>query len=406
MSVFFLRFVKTPFTTVFFCLLMLNVAATDSPINFESTANINSLSSTIQPPKDTAKKSRDFAVLPLIFYTPETSWAFGVGGTYSFRFKDEPETSRPSQFVTGISYTLENQFLSYLSFQLFKNDEQYKIYGEVGYFRYFFYFYGLGNEEDNLGPENTAYEETYNSNFPRIKLNALREVSPNLYVGFQSWFDNQKIFGVDTTQYGRLQTGNLTGSQGGIIAQLGVVANYDNRNNVFYPTEGSLIEVLATFNSQNLGSDFNFQRYLVDAAKYFTFNDKHTIAVNAIGDFYVGDAPFFQLAELGGTKRMRGYYQGRYRDNNAVLVQAEYRVPILQNVIKSGFFKDRFKIAVFGAYGGVAPTISDFNLSDFKYSYGAGLRFRLTDAGINLRLDYGRVKGGGGNFYVTFNEAF
>ncbi|MFK7948237.1 MAG: BamA/TamA family outer membrane protein [Saprospiraceae bacterium] len=356
----------------------------------------------------TEKKSRNFAILPLIFYTPETSLAFGVGGTYSFRFKDEPETSRPSQFVTGLSYTLENQILSYLSFQLFKNDEQYKIYGEIGFYRYFFYFYGVGNDEDViLNEENnklTAYREPYDVVFPRIKLNALREVSPNLYVGLQGWFDNQRFTGVDSSDLGRLKTGTLTGSDGGVIAQLGTVVNYDDRNNVFYPTEGHLIELLATFNSKSLGSDFNFQRYAFDAAKYITFKKKHTVALHATGDFIVGDAPFFQLAELGGTKRMRGYFQGRYRDNNALIVQAEYRVPILQNVIKSGFFKDRFKIAVFGSLGNVAPTIGEFDLSNTRYAYGAGLRFRLTDAGINLRLDYGRTAQGS-NFYVTFNEA-
>jgi hypothetical protein len=355
---------------------------------------------------DTTKKSRNLAILPLIFYTPETRWAFGAGGTYSFRFKDEPETSRPSQFVTGISYTLEKQFLSYLSFQLFKNDEQYKIYGEVGYYHYFYYFYGIGNDEDYLYNDTTlAYQEPYNVNYPRLKLNALREVAPNFYLGVQSWFEQQNISKTDTAAFGRLQDKSITGSEGGIIAQLGVVANYDDRNSVFYPTKGNLIEVLATFNSKALGSSFNFQRYSIDAAKYFTFNDKHTIAVNAIGDFIFGNAPFFQLAELGGTKRMRGYYQGRYRDNNSLILQAEYRVPILENVITSGFFKDRFKVVVFGSYGGTAPKISAFDLQDFKYAYGAGLRFRLTDAGINLRLDYGRTPIGS-NFYVTFNEAF
>lgn len=360
-------------------------------------------------PKDSVeKKSRNFAVLPLVFFTPETSWAFGLGGTYSFRFKDEPQTSRPSQFVTGLSYTLENQILSYLSFQLFKNDEKYKIYGEVGYYRYFFYFYGVGNDEDVIFDEEndrfTAYREPYDVIFPRVKLNALREVYPNLYVGFQSWFDNQRFTGIDSSDLGRIRTGTLTGSNGGVIAQLGTVINYDDRNNVFYPTDGHLIELLATFNSTALGSDFNFQRYAYDAAKYITFNGKHTIALHATGDFIFGEAPFFQLAELGGTKRMRGYFQGRYRDNNAIIVQAEYRVPILQNVIKSGFFKDRFKIAVFGSLGNVAPTIGEFDLSNTRYAYGAGLRFRLTDAGINLRLDYGRTAQGG-NFYVTFNEA-
>ncbi len=370
------------------------------------------LNSIINPTveKDTTKKERNYAILPLLFYSPETRLGFGAGATYAFRFKDEPETSRASQLTGGVAYTLEKQLLSYLSFQLFKNDEQYKIYGEVGYYRYFFYYYGVGNDNDNyINPENpnvlTAYQEPFFVNFPRIKVNALREIAPNFYVGLQSWFENQDIVEKDTSMFARLPQNEILGADGGVISQLGLVLNYDSRNNPLYPTEGSLIEVLTTFNNKALGSDFNFNRYSLDASKYMTFGDIHTIAVNTIIDNYVGEVPFFHMAELGGTKRMRGYYQGRYRDKSSIIAQAEYRVKILQNVITNGFFKDRLGLAFFAAYGNVAPSINDFDLDNSRFTYGAGLRFKLTDAGINLRIDYGIGKNTSG-FYLTFGEAF
>jgi len=50
--------------------------------------------------------------------------------------------------------------------------------------------------------------------------------------------------------------------------------------------------------------------------------------------------------------------------------------------------------------------MSNFQLSDFKYSLGAGVRYQISpDEGINLRLDFGIGEKTSG-LYITFNEAF
>ena len=59
--------------------------------------------------------SLDFVVLPLIYFSPETSWAFGVGTAASFRFKNESSNSRLSQVQVGGAYTLNKQLLTYFS---------------------------------------------------------------------------------------------------------------------------------------------------------------------------------------------------------------------------------------------------------------------------------------------------
>ncbi len=398
--------IKSRIPIIFILLFLTNIALANDSLSTINIDNSTIINQNIE--KDTTKKERNYAILPLVFYSPETRLGFGAGATYSFRFKDEPATSRASQLTGGVAYTLEKQLLSYLSFQLFKNDEQYKIYGEVGYYRYFFYYFGIGNDNDVFTEENdepTAYEEPYYTNFPRVRINALREVAPNFYVGLQSWFDNQDIVEKDTSVFARLPKNETLGSDGGIISQVGLVFNYDSRDNPLYPTSGSLVELLTTFNNKAIGSDFNFNRYSLDASKYITFNEIHTIGINTIIDNYVGDVPFFHMAELGGTKRMRGYYQGRYRDKSSIIAQAEYRVKILRNVITKGFFKDRFGLAFFASYGNVAPAINEFDLDNSRLTYGAGLRFRLTDSGINLRIDYGMGKNTSG-FYLTFGEAF
>jgi hypothetical protein len=93
---------------------------------------------------------------------------------------------------------------------------------------------------------------------------------------------------------------------------------------------------------------------------------------------------------------MRGFYEGRYRDHDLVVVQAEHRLPLWR----------RFGWAGFAGLGDVASKISQFRSRDVKASAGFGLRYMLIpEEKMNLRLDFGFGKNTSG-FYVTITEAF
>ena len=93
---------------------------------------------------------------------------------------------------------------------------------------------------------------------------------------------------------------------------------------------------------------------------------------------------------------MRGYLLGRYRDNNALQFQGEYRLNIFW----------RIGATVFGGVGNVYPQVGDFRLADSKYTYGLGLRFNTNpNDPANVRIDWGWGEGTSG-LYVTFGEAF
>ncbi len=50
--------------------------------------------------------------------------------------------------------------------------------------------------------------------------------------------------------------------------------------------------------------------------------------------------------------------------------------------------------------------MNDFNLAQFHFNYGAGLRFKISEYfDANIRLDYGRTKDSHG-FCIVFGEAF
>lgn len=338
---------------------------------------------------DIEKKNENklFAV-PLVFFTPETNLSFGAAGIYTFRFKEELKTSRPSSVQLGGAYTLNKQILLYLPFQLFWQNEDYFSYGEVGYFKYFFFFYGVGNEG------NEGVEERFDVSFPRLRLSLLKKVKPNIYLGFRYFFDYYDIKGVEPN--GLLDQGDITGSQGGVISAPGLIGLYDSRDNIFWPSKGYFIEGVTQVNYKWTGSKFGYSRISLDAVKYTSTKWGQVLAINLFTDLTFGDPPFNEMARIGGTKKMRGYYEGRYRDNKVAMVQAEYRIPLFW----------RFGMTVFGGYAGVANQFNDFDLSYFKYNYGAGLRFELDRVKkLNVRIDYGVGEDTDG-FYITFGEAF
>ncbi len=121
------------------------------------------------------------------------------------------------------------------------------------------------------------------------------------------------------------------------------------------------------------------------------------LALQALGFLNSGEVPLRSYALLGGSNTMRGYYQGRYRDKNMAVVQAEYRAALFW----------RFGAVAFADLGNVGSELKDLNFQGLKYSYGAGLRFALNKTEkLNLRLDYGIGRNFSNGFYLQLGEAF
>ena len=336
---------------------------------------------------DTTKRST-FIPLPIVFFTPETEWGFGAAGIYSFHFKNDSINSRPSQIQLGFAYTLRDQILSYLPFQLFLKNGKYKVYGELGYYRYIYEFSGIGNDDFQKN------SELYSVNFPRVRLNGLMQVRPNLFAGLRYWMDDYDITKIEAE--GLLDRENITGSEGGFLSGLGFVSNYDTRDKIFYPSEGLYAETVLFFNNEIFGSDFNYSKFIFDGSAYFENNWRHILALNFYAELTAGDPPFNQLSLLGGPKRMRGYFEGALRDKQYLTFQAEYRMHLFW----------RIGAVVFAGYGVIESDLADIERKDFNYSVGAGLRFLLDEKQkVNLRLDAGFGKNTSG-IYVTVSEAF
>ena len=331
-----------------------------------------------------AKNDFSLTAFPLAFYLPETSLAFGALGICVFN-PGKYKNWRKSQVQLGLAYTLKKQFLLFVPYELYYK-QKWKLNGELGYYKYFYNYYGIG---PNSKAENL---ETYDANFPRLISNLSYRVQPTFLMGVQYRLDAFEIPFTDSL----LSKDKPIGEEGGIISAVGLTASFDSRNDIFYPSEGLLLNFVAEFAGKPTFSSFDFSLYSIDANYYHSIVPNHIVALNIFAGTSLGSVPFTSYYYLSSGKKGRGFNDRRFIDRNMGLVQLAYRFPIY----------NRFRGTVFASEGNVGPNFASIFQNKPKFSYGAGLRFQLSKKQMShFRLDIARSKEGF-QFYITIGEAF
>jgi outer membrane protein assembly factor BamA len=358
-------------------------------INFFSIIFFISGLLTIKANGDSTRVKRiRLIALPVIFHLPETQWGAGVAGIIRFRQKSEPDSMRYSNVTFAFSDTQLNQIVFSTPFQFWLNHEKYNVYGEFGFQSENYLFFGIGNHI----PSN--FQERYHLHVPRLRVSVLQRIYAHLYAGLIYSIENTTLINLLDT--GMLIKGTIPGSKGGLVSGAGGTLKYDNRDNQFYATKGYYVELFVLANSKITGSDYNFNKYSLNVSTYKALPLRQVLAFNAYALVNQNDVPFYQMAMLGGDTRMRGMYNGRYRDKNCWILQAEYRVEL--------FWK--LGAAVFGGIGDVAPRINQFDLKNTRSTYGGGIRLLIDKKQhLNLRFDAG-ISNKTLNYYFTIAEAF
>lgn len=347
---------------------------------------------TYAQPSDTTKGTDDnknFIVLPALYYSPETSLGFGGAGIFYFREAGN-EHVNPSSIQSVFIYTLEGQIQFQNKYDFFIHNEDYWVNGELSYYIYPYEYYGVGS---------SILEEAvlYSANYLQLELNALKQVKPDFYLGPTLWLDH--YFKIDIDSGSALDSKDVLGTDPSTLAGYGLSFILDKRNNVFSPYRGYYLEGrFLTFEDKLIG-DFKFTDLYLDVRKYFHPFGKLETGLNFYHQTILGVPPFYNYALMGGSKLMRGYYKGAYRDSNQTVLQGEIRgYPF------HGGFLDRIVLSVFGGVGAVSHDFMSFD--KLLGSYGVGIRFELdAEEKLRVRFDYARGYKTDG-FYININEAF
>jgi outer membrane protein assembly factor BamA len=331
-------------------------------------------------------REKSLFVLPVAFRYPETGWGGGVAATSSWTWAKDSIGSKPSQASLGLTYTQNRQVLAFFPFSVFAKNNKYYFNSDIGWFRYNYFYYGIG--------ENLVPEEIFDVDYLRVRLLASRQINAKTYMGLRL---NLEPYNVTGTQVGgELGSGRIIGSNDSRTSALGLALLRDSRDNVFYPKKGVFGEINVLPATKLFGSNVEFLQLNLDVAQYQSLSKKVVLAsqVYAMNNFGK-NVPFNQLALIGGAKRMRGIYYGYFRDKNALILQEELRWEVWRFIGLVGF----------GSMTFMGDEQDYLRINRPKFTYGAGLRI-ATKNHLNLRLDYGLSPYGSGNFYATIGEAF
>jgi outer membrane protein assembly factor BamA len=322
--------------------------------------------------------------VPVISYAPETRFLFGIGALAAFQLKRDTNThySLVSVFV---AYTQNNQDYIYIPYQLYSKNNNYYFEGEADYYNYSYYYWGIGTDR--------VPKELYNIHFPRLLFDGYRKLTSNFYVGLDYYLEDDMIVG--TQPGGELSKGLIPGSKGSISSGFGFNAFYDTRDSVYFPTKGWYLKASSFFNAPAFGASSNYSKVITDVSYYRRLSNPIVLALNEHTQFTWGDVPFNQLALVGGSKQMRGYYTGYYRDDILTYFQAEARIHLI----------GRFGFDAFGSVG----LLGNYNIFPESnspiFAEGIGLRYDYEKKEhVNLRLDVGY--GTTVEFYLTILEGF
>jgi outer membrane protein assembly factor BamA len=163
------------------------------------------------------------------------------------------------------------------------------------------------------------------------------------------------------------------------VGMLGPRIMRDSRSDVDYPREGSLFDLRGAFGGGGTGSQLNYQTYNLSYAQFVSVTPHQVLAMRGATCVTRGTTPFWDECIVTTSENLRGYRASRYRDDNFIAGQAEYRWEAWGPL---GF-------VAFGGAGQVAPKYGDFNWSNLLPGYGAGVRFRITkESHVNVRFDY------------------
>lgn len=176
---------------------------------------------------------------------------------------------------------------------------------------------------------------------------------------------------------------------------LGISFTYDSRDFMLNAYKGVFIQLDQSFTPKFLANDYTFMTTELTAATYAKMWKGAILAAELHTQLnYDGTPPWCLLSEVGSSYRMRGYYDGRYRDNNIVEAQIELR----QNIIK------RHGIVAWIGAAQVFPEWKKWNNKKILPNAGIGYRWEFMKR-VNIRIDYGFSRNGGGLIF-NINEAF
>jgi outer membrane protein assembly factor BamA len=335
------------------------------------------------------ERAGEFVVAPIPIVNPTLGTGLAAVAMYLYQIDED---SYPSLTGIGALYTDSDSKGFGIGQKANFKANAWKLNGGVVAFDLNLDFYGIGNEAGDRGRSIRINQEGWGAG-----ISALRRIAGHWYGGLQYWYLTiDSTFNLPELPPGFPIELPPTIEWRSTIAGLGLNFERDSRDSEFNPYSGSYFKGSYNVATEAFGSDFDFQSVNGSFNSYRRLRNEAILAARISACATPGDAPFYALCKFGQNNDLRGYVGGRYRDDNMIAAQAEYRWR----------FYRRFGLVLFAGVGGVGPSFEAAAFDNPLPSAGAGLRFMLSeDKRLNLSVDYA-IGNGTDALYFYVGESF
>ncbi len=324
------------------------------------------------------EKKVDFKVMPYVNYNRNLKFMGGIIPMIMYRI-DQKDTISPKSLsgLSGVYTTNESYFIAFFN-QLYFKENIWRAQ--------LFAVHGNHNSQFYLQDYDAGAFYDFGTITTIFSAGVRRKIKGKLYAGFTYTYAHYDTEYADDVQPESITTTNA----------LEVNGLYDNRNAVYYPTNGNKTQVRLISYPTWFGNDVNANRILTTYNTYFSMKNKRdVVAARFSGNFGLGEIPFEQQQTVGG-KDIRGYTDGKYRGEGLMAVQGEYRLN----------FENRMGVVGFAGLATIYGSENqDFNWKAYP-GIGVGYRYKAFESvNFNIGLDAAVGKDDWG-IYFRIGEAF
>lgn len=373
-----------PADTVSGAIDTLTIAAPDTlPKKVTGWQKIKRFFTESNQPKYNHKKF-DFSIIGGPFYSNDVKVGLGLVASGLYRVDRQDTLSQPSNVSLFSSVATSGFYMVGIrGTNIFPHDK-YRLNYLLYTFSFPSAFWGIGYDM----AVNDANASRYTRKQNQVKVDFQFKVANHLHIGPLASFDY-----VDGLRFDRPEL--LQGQDPSVLSfGMGFVLNYDSRDVMTNAYKGWYVRLEQYANTKWLGNKYAYGRTDVIVDFYQKLWKGAVLAFDFHTQHNYGDVPWTMMAKLGGSYRMRGYYEGRYRDDNMTEIQMELRQHIY----------NRHGIAAWVGAGNVYKDFKTFRWGHTLPNYGIGYRWEFKKR-VNVRLDWGFGKGQNG-FLFQINEAF
>jgi hypothetical protein len=317
-----------------------------------------------------------FLPIPILISDPAVGYGGGLGLAFFHDSKDELQEEvgedgilslPPSvSFLVGAG-TENGSWLAAGGHVGSWKKDSIRYTGAAGYGAFNLKFYGIDPDQEVPGDNGLEFDL---EGFIFLQELTFRIKESNFFIGGRySYFNATTDFDIfgDIPGIPKDEVDDAT-------AGLGLIINYDSRDNIISPSDGQLAKLHTMFYNEAFGGDYDYTKIKASSFSYWPILNDVVLGVRLEGDFIGDGAPFYDVPYID----MRGIPALRYQGENVIVTELEARWDITY----------RWSLVGFGGSGWTAENISDFGEESAKFAGGGGFRYLVARRlGLRVGLD-------------------